>query len=1129
MVATLDGSGFEYTAVQFSADGSQLATGGHDGTARIWNTTTWQVIRELRSPASTGVWSGLITDMTFSRDGKRLAINSYGTVKKVNSFYLWDAAEGDQMITMDGHANTIYALSFSPNGRTLASVSADRTLRLWNVATRQELMKFDSNAQMLSFSPDGDQLLASNTIIPTRSSIWQDPARAASKLAKLLEADVDFASRIRLFSENLRLHESVAVLLQQHPNNQHAQAALAATKANWHASHQRWAEAAVEFEKLQELDSDRSHAWLRTAGLLRVARALFEQDQAASASELLYAASKQWQIDGLKETKVFSKSQFGKQIKAMRSEVQERLKIIASANANTKAENKKQPKSDTDQKDLSLLLAEIEGLLGDVPAQIEAYTAAIESLSNRPTSQSVEQLEKLYLRRGDAFMMQRKWQQALDDYDPLVTDQTKDESILTRHAAAMANVLLDGPKDKPKNSARKIEDPWTRLAVARALKQQKRGEQKVGQAGLAIKSFDRALQAAIGFEAKHAVLKQANRFDGFLERLAADHPRDPEVQYAFARILLQKSRASLRQKPLQDALVDIKRSCAQLETTLEIDPGNLYAARMLAELTMEIDNERWSILTPTSSGMKSKGGTKLELLDSGSILARGKNSDWETYTITTNVSLERIRAIRLEVISDPSLPANSRGSGGRFVLNEFRVLINGKPHRLDAVAVSHPGTLDYLRRIKGKTEDAWEFEVHTHERHSTVMLTDLELATEDTVTFEFECAFSQTKKRNLGFRLSVSDNPDAFEKSKRQFAAMNIADPLTRVEVVNALVGQGGPTLESFERAIKRIRDVETMQTLVQLASSFDGILPKLADRHSDNPGFQYALGQFYAQSGDTSFSKNARSLLEAALDADPQNVATADRLAELLVGIQTAEDESQWEVMKPSQQNLTSAGGATLTLLEDGSILASGKNAEQDAYRITANSSLQCIKAIRLEVIRDPSLPKKGPGRFSGNGNFHLNNFNVFINKTRQVADKVSVSYPYPNNDKLQSILNRSNVQEYWGVYRNTGEHNTAFVATDLQLLDGDTLAVELLMSQGRHSQHNLGRFRLSVSDNPGAYTNAVKRFAYQNAKGPWAKLAIAYDLVGDKAAYDKLLKRHPQAAPKNLPLAEPTETRKK
>ena len=69
-------------------------------------------------------------------------------------------------------------------------------------------------------------------------------------------------------------------------------------------------------------------------------------------------------------------------------------------------------------------------------------------------------------------------------------------------------------------------------------------------------------------------------------------------------------------------------------------------------------------------------------------------------------------------------------------------------------------------------------------------------------------------------------------------------------------------------------------------------------------------LGQFYAKSGDVTVSrKSSPACSKPRWIADPQDVATAHRLAELLVEIQNAEDESQWKVIKPGDQSLEIRG----------------------------------------------------------------------------------------------------------------------------------------------------------------------------------------------------------------------------
>ena len=84
--------------------------------------------------------------------------------------------------------------------------------------------------------------------------VWNDPDRAAEKLRLLLQSNADFQSRIRMLSENLRLHEALEKL---DANDVRVQAALAAAQANWHASRQAWPEAALAFDRLMAADPSR--------------------------------------------------------------------------------------------------------------------------------------------------------------------------------------------------------------------------------------------------------------------------------------------------------------------------------------------------------------------------------------------------------------------------------------------------------------------------------------------------------------------------------------------------------------------------------------------------------------------------------------------------------------------------------------------------------------------------------------------------------------------------------------------------------------------------------------------------------------------------------------------------------
>jgi len=304
LIRRLSGHTGYCVSLDFSRDGARLASGSRDGTAIIWSTESWKALHTLQNPEKDsqqlGQQRGMVEDVAFSPDGKTLALASReGTVQ------LWDVAGGKLLKTLKGHSSAVGAVAFSPDGRTLATGGGDQTVRLWNVETRRELMQLDSGnvelggVETLAFSPDGKHLLAGGrrtAVWSTTPVVWNDPDRAAEKLRRLLQSNAGFQSRIRMLSENLRLHAALAKLDSK---DVRVAAALAAAQANWHASRQAWPEAALAFDRLLAADPTAPQAWLRTPGLLRLATALLHQDRPRDAAALLTGGAKRRALDGL--------------------------------------------------------------------------------------------------------------------------------------------------------------------------------------------------------------------------------------------------------------------------------------------------------------------------------------------------------------------------------------------------------------------------------------------------------------------------------------------------------------------------------------------------------------------------------------------------------------------------------------------------------------------------------------------------------------------------------------------------------------------------------------------------------------------------------------------------------------
>ena len=134
LLHSLEAHSSRVTSAEFNGDGTMVVWASLDGIVKLWDATTGELLHSLEAH------SGGVISAKFNRDGTRVvSASSDGTVK------LWDATTGELLHSLEAHSGEVWTAEFNGDGTKVVSASNDRTVKLWDATTGELLQSLEAH------------------------------------------------------------------------------------------------------------------------------------------------------------------------------------------------------------------------------------------------------------------------------------------------------------------------------------------------------------------------------------------------------------------------------------------------------------------------------------------------------------------------------------------------------------------------------------------------------------------------------------------------------------------------------------------------------------------------------------------------------------------------------------------------------------------------------------------------------------------------------------------------------------------------------------------------------------------------------------------------------------------------